>query len=212
MVLWIGGARLRSVGLVAARLRTDKSSRGGRMRERGQALVELAIVTIVMLFLLVGAIDLGRVFYSRITVTNAAKEAALVASQGATTAVSQAAAVEDAKSGFVTVGAADVAITTPCPSEPKVGGATVKVVVSVNFQPLTPIVSAALGGSNVPIVGVAEAECRYAPDFGPLASPPAPSASVGPSAAPTPVAGTPCSPPPGGVWQLGPSGWKCKKP
>lgn len=48
----------------------------------GSGLVELALVVPVLLFLLVGALDLGRVFYSQIAVTDAAKEGALVASQG----------------------------------------------------------------------------------------------------------------------------------
>ncbi|HET8785699.1 MAG TPA: TadE family protein, partial [Candidatus Limnocylindrales bacterium] len=57
-------------------------SRGRRRRSRGQSLVELALIAPVFLILLLTAIDLGRLMYSQITITNAAKEGALVASQG----------------------------------------------------------------------------------------------------------------------------------
>ena len=55
-----------------------------RNRSRGQSVVELAIVAPVFLLLMLTAIDLGRLLYSQITITNAAKEGALVASQGGT--------------------------------------------------------------------------------------------------------------------------------
>ena len=51
-----------------------------RQRSHGQALVELALIVPIMLALLLGALDLGRVFYANITITSAAKEAALRAS------------------------------------------------------------------------------------------------------------------------------------
>ena len=38
-----------------------------RARHTGQALVELALILPIMLFLLLGALDLGRVFYANIT-------------------------------------------------------------------------------------------------------------------------------------------------
>jgi hypothetical protein len=44
---------------------------------RGQSLVELAIVLPVLLLLLGGAIDLGRAFFARVAIENAAKEGAL---------------------------------------------------------------------------------------------------------------------------------------
>ena len=47
-----------------------------RRARRGQALVELAIILPVMLFLLLGALDLGRVFYANITVASAHGRAA----------------------------------------------------------------------------------------------------------------------------------------
>ena len=64
--------------------RLPVSLREGHGGNGGQALVELALVTTVMFLLLVGALDLGRVFYGQIVVTDAAKEGALVASQGGT--------------------------------------------------------------------------------------------------------------------------------
>ena len=52
----------------------------GRSRRRqgsaGQALVELALVTPIMLILLLAAIDLGRIYYAQITVANAARSGA----------------------------------------------------------------------------------------------------------------------------------------
>jgi Flp pilus assembly protein TadG len=48
---------------------------------RGQALVELALVAPVMLLLLGGAVDLGRLFYSEVTISDASREGALWAAQ-----------------------------------------------------------------------------------------------------------------------------------
>lgn len=45
-------------------------------RERGQALVELAIMLPILLIILLGVIDFGRVFYAYVTITNAAREGA----------------------------------------------------------------------------------------------------------------------------------------
>ena len=55
-----------------------------RKRTRGQSVVELALIAPVFLILLLSALDLGRLLYAQITITNAAKEGALVASQGGT--------------------------------------------------------------------------------------------------------------------------------
>jgi Flp pilus assembly protein TadG len=45
-----------------------------RPRSRGQALVELALILPIILLLLAAALDLGRLFYSRVTVANAARD------------------------------------------------------------------------------------------------------------------------------------------
>lgn len=48
---------------------------------RGANLVEMALVVPLLLLLLMGAADLGRVFYAHIAITNAAREAARYASR-----------------------------------------------------------------------------------------------------------------------------------
>jgi Flp pilus assembly protein TadG len=53
----------------------------GRCSGRGQSLVEFALVIPIMLLLLAGAIDLGRLFYAYVAVENAAKEGAFFGSR-----------------------------------------------------------------------------------------------------------------------------------
>ena len=48
---------------------------------RGQSLVEFALVAPIMLLLVGAALDLGRIYYSQITITNASREAALMAAK-----------------------------------------------------------------------------------------------------------------------------------
>src|SRR6188508_682163 len=50
-------------------------------RSQGQAIVELALILPVFLILIASALDLGRLFYAQISVNDAAREAALEASQ-----------------------------------------------------------------------------------------------------------------------------------
>jgi Flp pilus assembly protein TadG len=54
----------------------------GRPRERGQALVELALIAPIFLLLVLGAIEFGAAFQARITLTNAAREGARLAGRG----------------------------------------------------------------------------------------------------------------------------------
>lgn len=54
-------------------------ARVGRRRERGQSLVETALVMPIVVLMLVGLFDLGRAVYAYNTVSNAAREGARVA-------------------------------------------------------------------------------------------------------------------------------------
>jgi Flp pilus assembly protein TadG len=53
---------------------------------RGQSLVELAVLTPVLLLLLLGGIDFGRVYFAHVSVTNAARNGADYAGRGPTSA------------------------------------------------------------------------------------------------------------------------------
>ena len=64
-------AKTRSVRVIMARLIASKR------RQRGQSLVELALVTPLILLLFAGAGDLGRAFYGFIAIENAVKEGVL---------------------------------------------------------------------------------------------------------------------------------------
>ena len=54
----------------------------GRKRERGQALVEMALIAPIFLLLVLGLIDFAGAFHAKITITNAAREGARLAGRG----------------------------------------------------------------------------------------------------------------------------------
>jgi Flp pilus assembly protein TadG len=143
-----------------------------RPRSRGQALVELALVLPVMLLLMLGALDLGRLFYAKITVTNAAKEAAYVAASGTGTFTAGAAcnttsntvmcgATSEAAGGFVQVLPANVSATT-CPSNAAFG-TTASVTVKAPFTLITPLIGALFGGQTITLGATATAQCAVIP-------------------------------------------------
>jgi Flp pilus assembly protein TadG len=57
-----------------------KSTASAGPRERGQSMVELALVLPLLLLILFGIVDLGRVFNAYIAITNASREGALYGS------------------------------------------------------------------------------------------------------------------------------------
>ena len=128
-------------------------------RTRGHALVEFALVVPVMLLLVVGGLDAGRLFFSWIEVSNAAREAAAYAAGNptdtsgitghATTEVnSQGQGGEGSMS--VSVSCADTSnATIPCASAPGGNGTgnTVTVRVTRPFSFVTPIIGNLLGSS-----------------------------------------------------------------
>ena len=142
-----------------------KSVSKRRAHSRGQSLVELTLILPVMLLLLIGALDLGRVFYSTITIDNAAKEAALRASSGASDGA--AAGANEARGGFVTVAAGNVTITYSDPinkcSDTATFGATTTATVTAQFKSITPFVGALLGGQTATLRSASTAHCAVLP-------------------------------------------------
>src|SRR5207253_6996784 len=66
-----GGWRGAGEGILETDMRCHRLS-----RSRGQAIVETALLLPILMLLVMGTADLGRVFYYSIAVTNAAREAA----------------------------------------------------------------------------------------------------------------------------------------
>ena len=163
-------------------------SRDRRRSSRGQSLVELALIAPVFLILLLTAIDLGRLMYSQITITNAAKEGALVASQGGTWQAGagcsdantvMCGALTEAEGGFVIVEETRVSLSPatcePNGTYPAGGPPTVTVEVNSPFRVVTPIIGS-LVGSNIVLHATAQAECLVVPQVT-FPSVPAPTAA-----------------------------------
>jgi len=174
-------------------------------RSRGQAIVELALILPIFLILLASALDLGRLFYSQISLNDAAREAALEASQNPTSFIPNTActsankeqnrvmcrATNESRGSFVTVDPTDVTMacsTSPCPTAPAMGE-TVSVTVTGHFQLITPLLAVFFGGQSMDFSSTATAQLLSTPTAvtvpGPVAS-----FTVSPDSGLTPLAVT----------------------
>lgn len=133
---------------------------GRRLRStRAQAVVEFAIIIPVFLFLLLMAVDFGRIFFTYVQVSNAAREAASYgAVQPNDTSGMQARAVQEKNSqtqGEVALDPIDASCTTPagtaiaCSAAAGAGGAgnILTVTVTQRFSFITPLVTQFFGGA-----------------------------------------------------------------
>jgi Flp pilus assembly protein TadG len=112
-------------------------------RQRGQALLEFALLLPFFLILILSIVDFGWALRSWITVTNSAREGARLAAVGATCDDIKQRAV-DTSADLLTVG--DVSVTN-CQGEP---GDDVSVTVSYDYSwitPLVPMLSTFMGGA-----------------------------------------------------------------
>lgn len=101
----------------------------------GQSLVEFAFTLPLLLVILLGAVDLGRVYFAYMTVVNASREGARYAATNSTNATDTAGITTRANneaSGIITLGS----VTPSCPSG-CASGAPVRVTVTATFQLMT---------------------------------------------------------------------------
>lgn len=105
--------------------------------EHGQALVEMALVLPLLFLLLFGVIEMGRIGYAYITVSNAARAGGRVATIGAPDSV----ITSSVQNAATSLNSASLTITiTPTPALRK-SGEGVKVQVSYPVQLVIPIIS-----------------------------------------------------------------------
>ena len=114
---------------------------GRRARERGQELAEFAIVVPLLLLIVFGVLDLGRVFFAAITIANAAREGARYGMvYPADTAGIETAVLQEAQtSGIDLTDPAKTDIAVSCPSGCG-SGLPIRVTVTHQFQLLLTMV------------------------------------------------------------------------
>jgi Flp pilus assembly protein TadG len=149
---------------------TDRSPRA-LADERGQSLVEVALALPVLLLIVVGIVDVGRVYAYAISTTSAAREAALFAARTPTAlkdAICQRAR-DELGAGSASPACSTLPITvdcqrgaTPCTSDTGLrlwqapGGGDVKVTVTYTMPLLSGyLIGRAFGSGSVQISGVA---------------------------------------------------------
>jgi Flp pilus assembly protein TadG len=123
-------------------------------RDRGQTLVEFALILPIFVLLLVGIFDLGRAVYATNTIQNAARQAVRVAIVDQNTSVIESEAIQHAVA--LSIGAADVDVTFldadytagDCSVTPAVG-CIVEVEVRYDFNAATPLLGSIVGTINM---------------------------------------------------------------
>lgn len=178
-----------------------------RSRERGQSIVEVALILPVALVLLAGTVDMGRLFFARVAIENAAREGAVFAANNPRCDTAARAACRDpntvdwrvrneatALDGLVTTficfapnGAARGSVTD-CEA-----GDTYQTTVSDQFDFVTPLL-APIFGSTLTLEASATSRVMNTatdPDAPPVAWP-TPTPSPTPTPTPTPA---PCTVP-----------------
>jgi Flp pilus assembly protein TadG len=115
-----------------------KDPQGGR-RWRGQALVEFAIISTFLAFLLIGVVDFGRVFYFDLTASAAANEAVRAAVRGLSDADVRAAAERSAPGVPLTISVSPAQASRTYQSACSPSTCPwVTVTVRYTFSPITP--------------------------------------------------------------------------
>src|SRR5687767_3574299 len=107
--------------------------RWARRHERGQAVVEFALIVPLLALLTMGVVDFGRIFYSYETLANAAREGARYCALHPGNASGTQSRVNGEVDGTVASVTA-----TGCTNQPR--GQPVTVTVTAPFAPVTPLI------------------------------------------------------------------------
>jgi hypothetical protein len=131
---------------------TGKGRKTGKGKEKGQSLVELTLVLPVLLFILSGVLDLGRLYMVIVALTDAASEGATYAAiHPDATTVEIIGRSQAASGGFVPLDAEMVAVDCPTIAP----GAPITVTVGYSFTVATPLINAIVPEGVIRLRGVA---------------------------------------------------------
>ena len=130
--------------------------------ERGQSLVELALILPLLLIILAGVLDLGRMYYAYVMVTDAAAEGAAYAivnppdnptDPADTNAAKIRARALSASGGLVEE---DGAVEIHCPTCPNtMSGDSITVTVTYDFSVMTPFINVLVPDGVIPVSATA---------------------------------------------------------
>lgn len=120
--------------------------------QKGQSIVEFALLLPVLLIILLGLLDLGRVWYAMVTVNDCAGEGALYAAIRPNDIDGIRARAASASSGLVQVNPEAVRVEMPSPLTP---GAPVTVTVPYTMTFVNPLFGAMMPDGQIVLRGVA---------------------------------------------------------
>ena len=188
---------------------------------RGQSLVELALVLPVLLLLVLAAVDLGRIFFARIAVSNAAREGAYEASYNGTYVAGAACAANNSvmcailneAQSSLSIAPTDVTWSCTGGGGCATGAYGDRVTITVNghFTLLTPILAVFFGGTNVVFSSTAAADIVSTPFTGAVSTA-APTVTPVPTPSPIPTPSQIVTIPPGPTISPTPSAPTCNLP
>jgi Flp pilus assembly protein TadG len=119
----------------------------GKRRERGQSLVEVALVLPVLLIILAGVLDLGRMYFSYVAITDAAGEGATYAAMHPDDSAGIYQRAQEATGGLVQIDPANVNVA--------VSGNQVVVTIEYDFRLATPVLGAIVPDGVLTLTAVA---------------------------------------------------------
>ncbi|MBO9370827.1 MAG: pilus assembly protein [Chloroflexi bacterium] len=121
-------------------------------KQRGQSLVEFALVLPLLILLLGGVLELGRLFFAYVAVTDAAAEGATYASIYPRATIHQITErAQAASGGLIQLDPSMVQVQRPVLT----AGAPITVTVTYPFRLITPLLGDLVPGRTIPLRGVA---------------------------------------------------------
>ncbi|MBN1642892.1 MAG: pilus assembly protein [Anaerolineae bacterium] len=128
------------------------AGRTQRRTERGQGLLELGLLLPVLLLLLLGILDVGRLYMTLVAINDAAAEGASYAAQypARTMRIQQRAA--ESSTAMTTIDPSLVLVTYV---DPPSSGDPITVTVQYDYEMLTPLISAIVPGGTLRLRGIA---------------------------------------------------------